>query len=89
MFMIIKFNDFTMNEKLKDGDDIFKVLYALEDPEVNGYVNEFLTTHDREDKKMYRQDILLEIGNKVTEEDYNWISNELKKWINPRKNIKK
>lgn len=88
--MISKFNEFIMmNEKLKEGEDVFKFLYTLKDPEVNGYINELMTTHDEEDKRLCVQDILIEIEDRITDEDFNVVSSELKKWINPRKNIKR
>lgn len=88
--VVIKFNEFIMmNEKLKEGEDVFKFLYTLKDPEVNGYINELMTTHDEEDKRLCVQDILIEIEDRITDEDFNVVSSELKKWINPRKNIKR
>ena len=67
-----------MNEKLKEETDVITFLYSLKNQDVIGYVNDFLSADSR-DKSEYIEDILLEIGNLVGDDEYNWVSKELKK----------
>jgi hypothetical protein len=53
---ILKFKDFRMKESAGDlGDELYYLDYlnSLNDHEINGYVNEFATTGDPEDKAEY------------------------------------
>lgn len=74
---IAKFNEFFM---IKENKYVIDYLYSLNNPNLNGYVNDFLSCNNGE-KEEYIQDILLEVGDTVSEENFQWISNELKKEI--------
>jgi hypothetical protein len=53
---ILKYKDFKMRESVSDkGGDLYYLdyLYSLNDNEINGYVNEFATTGDLDDKAEY------------------------------------
>jgi hypothetical protein len=73
---VLKFNEFLMTNK-NDEEDVIAYLYSLSNNELNGYVNDFLT-QSRSRKKEYIEDILLEIGDLVDSEKFNWVSKELK-----------
>ena len=78
---IIKFNDFFMANENKY---VIDYLYSLKNPDINGYVNDFLSCSNNE-KEGYIEDILLEVGDIVNDEKYIWISTELKKEIIKKK----
>lgn len=72
--IILKFIDFKMNEN----NDVISFLYSFKNADLNGYINDFLTTN-RNHKSEYIEDILSEISKKVDKEKYAWIKSELKK----------
>lgn len=79
---VLKFNEFLMNTNTrsslkKEEEDVISYLYSLDSTELNGYVNDFLT-QSRTRKKEYIEDILLEIGNLVEPDKFQWVSKELK-----------
>lgn len=71
---ILKFNEFKMNEN----NDVIAFLYSFKNPDLNGYINDFLTTSSNM-KSEYIEDILDEVSKKVDDEKYAWIQSELKK----------
>ena len=76
--ILTRFSDFDMkNEKLME-EDVISYLYSLGNPEINGYINDFIT--DRNRKEEYIEDILLELGGIIEDEKYDWVSKELKKF---------
>lgn len=75
---ITKFSEFIMNEKLVEDIDVIDYLYSLKNPDINGFVNDFIS--DRSRREEYIEDILLEIGDTIEDEKYDWISKELKKF---------
>ena len=78
---VIEFNEFFM---IKENKNVIEYLYSLKNPNLNGYVNDFLSCGNNE-KEDYLEDILLEIGDVVNDEKYIWISIELKKEIIKKK----
>lgn len=73
---VLKFNSFIMNENVDE--DVISFLYSLKDPELNGYIRDFLTT-DSNRKFEYIDDILIEVEGRVDVDKYIWIQKELKK----------
>jgi hypothetical protein len=77
---VLKFNEFLMTNRAvlkKDDEDVISYLYSLDNVELNGYVNDFLT-QSRTRRKEYIEDILLEIGDIVEPAKFQWVSKELK-----------
>lgn len=71
---ILKFNDFKMSEN----NDVISFLYSFKNPDLNGYISDFLTSNNNT-KSEYIEDILMEVSKKVDKEKYAWIQSELKK----------
>lgn len=58
---------------------VVEYLYSLGDSDINGDINDLITTHDQQSKKEIIESILLDIGNLVSDEDYHKVEDELKK----------
>lgn len=61
--------------------DILDFLYKMEDPIVNGDVNSLIRSHDKNEKEELIEDILLHISDKLSDEDFHQIEDELRKRI--------
>ena len=74
----------TFEKFIKEGieiedDDVISFLYSLGNPDLNGMINDFLTTGNKGLKEEYMEDIILEIGEDVEDDEYDWVCKELKK----------
>ena len=78
---IFKFNDYSMDDEDNYPEDLLTYLNKLHNPDVNGWVNDLLTTHHKNEKEECIEDILLELGDIISEEKYKWVSSELKKYL--------
>ena len=79
---VIKFKDFiNMNEKLKEEQHVLDFLGGLNNPEVNGFLNTLSTTGNRKEKQECIEDILIEVGDQLTEEEYDRVQKELKSFF--------
>lgn len=58
--------------------DTIGYLYSLNSSDVNGLVNDLITSGSHKEKKEIIQDILLQIGDAVNDEDYHKIEDDLK-----------
>lgn len=78
--IIIKFENFMIKELREvEDDDVISYLYSLNDVELTGFVNDFITAN-KSDKKECMDDIISEIEKKnINPDKYNWILSELKK----------
>lgn len=63
---------------MNENNDVISFLYSFKNPDLNGYISDFLTTSSNM-KSEYIEDILVEVSKKVDEEKYAWIQSELKK----------
>lgn len=77
---VIKFKEFIIMEKLKD-KHVVDFLGNLNNPVVNGFLNTLSTTGNKEEKKECIEDILIEVGDQLTEEEYDRVQKELKSFF--------
>lgn len=75
---IMKYSDY-IKEKLDNDFDIVEFLASFGDFEVNGDLNDLITTHDNESKIELIEDILIHVGDMLEDDEYHMVEDELKK----------
>jgi hypothetical protein len=79
---VYKFNDFIKESQ----DSVIGFLSSLKIDSLPAMVNDFVRSK-KEDRQEYIEDILLEIGDTIEGDKYNWVKKSLEE-MNPEKNIK-
>ena len=59
--------------------DILNFLYSFDNADLDCMVNDFVGASTIDNKTDLMEDILLEIGDELSDEEYNWVSSELQK----------
>jgi hypothetical protein len=75
---IMKYSDY-LKEKLEDNSfDVVEFLASIGDGEVNGDLNDLITTHDEDLKIELIEDILIHVGDMLEDDEYHMVEDELK-----------
>jgi hypothetical protein len=88
--IITKF-DLFIKESVEEDDideverDVFEFLGSLENEDLNGMINDFMRAHTNEDRNEYIEDIILEVGDELSDDEYTWVVKELKKELESHK----
>ena len=61
--------------------DVIEFLDGLNNPEVNGFINDLIKSHDEETRYEIIEDILLFIGDMITDSEYYVVERDLKKFL--------
>jgi hypothetical protein len=76
---IMKYSDY-LKEKLENNKfDVIEFLSSIGDSEVNGDLNDLITTHDVDLKIELIEDILIHVGDMLEDDEYHMVEDELKK----------
>ena len=76
---IMEFSKFILEDKSEIESDVVKYLSGLNDGVVNSDLNDLITSHSIEDKKELIEDVLLHIGDKLEDDEFHAVEDELKK----------
>ena len=76
--IIIKFDQFLIESS---SIDVINFLKSLNDDYVNDMIDKLINSDNSEEKEESIQNIILEMGDKLDDEKYNWVVNELEKKI--------
>jgi len=75
----MKYSDY-LKEKLENNKfDVIEFLSSIGDSEVNGDLNDLITTHDVDLKIELIEDILIHVGDMLEDDEYHMVEDELKK----------
>jgi len=76
---IMKFSKFTLENNSEIESDVVNYLSSLNDNEINSDLNDLIKSHNIEDKKELIEDILLHISDKLKDDEFHAVEDELKK----------
>lgn len=75
----MEFSKFINEDKSDIKYDVVRYLTDLNDKIINGDLNDLIKSHDNEDKKELIEDVLLHISDKLNDNEFHTIEDELKK----------
>jgi len=78
--MYIKEN-YDDNDDVSQESDVITFLGSFGSADLNGMINDFITTNDKVYKAEFMEDIILEVGDELSDGQYDWVVNELKKML--------
>ena len=76
---IMKFSKFILEDKSEIESDVVKYLSSLNDGLINSDLNDLIKSHNIEDKRELIEDVLLHIGDKLEDDEFHAVEDELKK----------
>ncbi len=76
---IMKFSEFILEDKSEIESDVVRYLYTLGDGEINSDLNDLIRSHSVEDKQELIDDVLSHISDKLEDDEFHVVEDELKK----------